>query len=253
MKQVNIWIPLLLTCLAGFSTMLGCFISLSVKKFDENYLRFAIGISAGVMIYISFAELLRTSIADIGFSHANIAFFSGIAVIMFIDFILPHKYITEEKGEIPHPHSKLLSAGILTAVGVGIHNMPEGLAVFMSSLGGVKLGVALAVAIAIHNIPEGIAIAMPVYYATKSRRKAFWLSFLASIAEPVGALVGIAAIIPFMSKDLLALSFAFAAGIMVFISFDELLPLAYTHKDNHIPIAGIIIGMVVMAISLHLL
>lgn len=252
MDNVKIWIPLLLTFLAGISTAVGSFISLFVKELKPNHLKFSIGVSAGVMIYVSFAELLRMSIQSIGFFKANIWFFFGMALIMLLDFIVPHKYI-EEQSTAGYSSRKLYRTGLFTALGVSIHNVPEGLAVFMSSLGGVKLGVALAFAIGIHNIPEGFAIAMPIYYATKNKNKAFWYSFLSGFCEPVGALIGILFLSPFASPGLLAVCFAFAAGIMVFVSFDELLPVAYKHQENHIAIAGIITGMLIMAVSLNLL
>lgn len=252
MIKIQIWIPLLLASLAGLSTAIGSFIVLFIKQMKQEYLRFSLGISAGVMVYVSFAELLRRAMIDVGFARANAAFFAGIALIMFIDFLVPHRYI-EEHSKLEEGNRKLMHSGVFTALGVAIHNIPEGLVVFVSSLGGLKLGIALAFAVAIHNIPEGIAVAMPIYYATKSKRKAFWYATLSGMVEPIGAIIGLLILMPFISQALIGLSFAFAAGIMIFISFDELLPLAYTHEGNHITIAGIIIGMLVMAVSLALI
>lgn len=144
-------------------------------------------------------------------------------------------------------------AGIFTAVGIAIHNFPEGLAVFMSSLSDVRLGIPLAFAIAVHNIPEGIAVAMPIFYATGNRRKAFCYSLLSGIAEPVGALIGLAVLMPFLSPAVLSFSIAFVAGVMVFISFDELLPLSYEGERHHISILGVVAGMLVMSFSLYFL
>lgn len=252
MEKVNIWIPLLLTFLAGVSTALGSFISLFVKRFERSYLRFSLGLSAGVMVYVSFIELLPSAIENTGFLRANLAFFVGIFFIMLIDFIVPHEYMLECTN-IKECDRRLMSAGVFTAIGLAIHNFPEGLAVFMSSIGDVRLGVALAVAIALHNIPEGIAVSMPIVYATGSKKKAFWYSFLSGIAEPVGAVIGVLILMPFLNQTVLSLSLAFVAGIMVFISFDELLPLCYEGSNDHTSIAGVIVGMFMMALSLHLL
>ncbi|MEJ2546051.1 MAG: zinc transporter ZupT, partial [Calditrichaceae bacterium] len=147
---------------------------------------------------------------------------------------------------------KLMRMGILTALAIGIHNFPEGLATFMGALKDPSLGVAIAVAIAIHNIPEGIAVSVPVYYATDNRKKAFTLSFLSGLAEPVGALVGYFLFIQFFNDLIFGVVFASVAGIMVFISIDELLPAAREFGEHHLSIYGLITGMIIMAVSLLL-
>lgn len=252
MLDAKLWIPLLLTFLAGVSTGAGSLLSLLIKDLKKGYLQFSLGLSAGVMVYVSFVELMKTAIAGIGFFNANIAFFGGMALIMLLDFLIPHKYI-EENMHLNGADSKMMKTGIFTALGISIHNVPEGLAVFTSSLADIKLGIALALAIALHNIPEGIAIAMPIFYATKSKKKAFWYSFLSGMAEPLGALIGIVILLPFLTPAVLSFLFALVAGIMVFISFDELLPLSYKHEESHLTMLGVIAGMLMMALSLHLL
>lgn len=245
-------IPLSLTFLAGISTGIGSLISFFIKDFRKSYLHFSLGLSAGVMIYVSFAELLSASVEEVGFLYGNLAFFAGIVFIMIIDFLVPHEYI-EERVKTNKKGKKLMTAGILTAIGIAIHNFPEGLAVFVSSMSDISLGIPLAFAIAIHNIPEGIAVAMPIYYATKSKAKAFWYSFLSGIAEPIGAVIGALILMPFINETILSLTLAFVGGIMVFISFDELLPLTFKDEENHLSVIGLVIGMAVMAISLYLL
>lgn len=252
MDNIVLWIPLLLTFLAGISTGAGSLLSLFIKDMKKGYLQFSLGLSAGVMVYISFVELLKTAVVNIGFLQANIGFFAGMAFIMLLDFIIPHKYI-EESIKLEGSDKDLMKAGIFTAIGIAIHNLPEGIAVFMSAQVDIKIGIALALAIAIHNIPEGIAIAMPIFYATKSKRKAFWYSFVAGMAEPLGAVVCILVLMPFLNSYILSFSFAFVAGIMVFISFDELLPLSFKHEEPHLSILGIISGMLIMALSLWML
>ncbi|MEA1924705.1 MAG: zinc transporter ZupT [Candidatus Altiarchaeota archaeon] len=252
MDTSQIWLPLLLTFLAGIATGIGSLISLFIKKLKKSYLCFSLGFSAGVMIYVSFAELLSSAVADIGFLMGNTAFFAGIIFILLIDFSIPHEYI-EEHVEVNEQNRKLMMAGVFTALGIAIHNFPEGLAVFMSSLKDIDLGISLAFAIAVHNIPEGIAVSMPIFYATKSRKKAFSYSLLSGIAEPIGAIIGYLILRPFLTPTVLSFMLAFVAGIMVFISFDELLPLSFEHENAHISIVGIILGMMVMALSLYLL
>jgi len=246
------WLPVILTVVAGLATGIGGIIPLFIKDFKKQYLQFFLGLSAGVMIYISFIELLGSSIKEVGILNANLAFFAGIITIMAIDFLIPHEYI-EEHVKTGVKDRKLMNTALLTAIGIAIHNFPEGIAVFISCAGSAKLGISVALAIIIHNIPEGIAISAPVYVATGNKWKAFTYSLLSGVAEPAGALLGMLVLAPLCSKSVLSMSFAFIAGIMIFISFDELLPLSYEHPKNHVSISGIIIGMIVMALSLLLI
>jgi len=160
-----------------------------------------------------------------------------------------HK-VEEMSGEKPENSDKLMRMGLFTALAIAIHNFPEGLATFTAALTDPHLGIAIAVAIAIHNIPEGIAVSIPIFYATGSRKKAFWLSLSSGLAEPVGAAIGFLVLMPFLSPVIFGVLFAGVAGIMVFISLDELLPAAEEYGEHHLSIYGLIAGMGVMAISL---
>ena len=245
-------LPFLLTVVAGLSTGIGSLISVIVKDFKKAYLCFAVGLSAGVMIYISFGELLPNAVNVVGFGKANVAFFIGILFILVLDFLIPHDYIAE-RAKIGQRRRRLMRAGYLMAIGIAIHNFPEGMVVFVSALGDISIGIPLAIAIAVHNIPEGIAVAMPIYFATKSRAKSVTYSFLSGVAEPIGAIVAALILIPVLTDTILALSLAFVAGIMVFISFDELLPLSVQEHRGHLSVIGVITGMAIMALSLFLL
>jgi zinc transporter, ZIP family len=250
-----LFIPLLITFIAGISTGIGSLIPLFFKKFNKKLLLLSLGLSAGVMVYVSFAELLPEAVDMLGFTRANIAFFIGVGFMMLIDFLIPHHYIAEDNliDKDKNDDEKVKRAGIFTAIGMAIHNFPEGIAVFMSALIDVNLGIALAIAVALHNIPEGIAISSPIYYATKSKKKAFWYSFLSGVAEPLGAVIAAIFLMKYITPVVLAYSLAFVAGVMVFISFDELLPLGFKGEENHLSVLGVFIGMLVMALTLALL
>lgn len=258
-----------LTLFAGLSTGIGSVLAFFTKRTNTKFLASALGFSAGVMIYISFIDILpsaRYSLAnELGQTGSNwvsaAAFFGGMAVIGVIDKLVPsfenpheaHKTEEIRSPELAERFRKLYRIGMLTAVAIAIHNFPEGFATFISSVSDPKVGVAVAVAIAIHNIPEGIAVSIPVFYATGSRKKAFVYSLLSGIAEPVGALAGFAVLLVFFSRIGMGIVFAGVAGIMVFISFDELLPAAREYGENHLSVYGLVIGMGVSASGLLLL
>jgi len=252
MEKTQIFLPLALAFLAGIFTVIGSLVSFAIRDFKQSYLQFSLGLSAGVMIYLSFVELLHISINNIGFLLSNVGFFSGVALMMLVDFLIPHEYIGE-KLCVTGREKRYMVAGIFTAIGIAIHNIPEGMAVFVTFLGDIKLGILIAIAIALHNIPEGIAVSMPIFYATKSRKKAIFYSFVSGMAEPLGAVIAFFILMPFLTQTVLFFSFAFVAGIMVFISFDELLPLSCEDKGYHISIAGVVTGMIIMALSLNML
>ena len=248
--MTNILTALILTFVAGLSTLFGSFIILFMKGRKPIHLNIAMGFAAGVMIFISFTELLNQSILNIGYSYAMVAFFGGILLIFLVDSLIPHEY--EKEGVCSKDHN-LKRCGTLLAIGITIHNFPEGIAVFFAALSNIKLGIAMTVAVALHNIPEGIAVAMPIYYATNSKKRAFFYSFLSGIAEPIGAVVAWLFLGSFINNTILNIILAAVAGIMVYISFEELLPYAYDVKNNRSTVFGILLGMIVMAISLHII
>ena len=256
-----------LTLFAGLSTGIGSAIAFFAKRTNTRFLSVSLGFSAGVMIYVSFVEIIVKArdelIMELGVKGGHwttvAAFFGGVLFIAIIDKLIPsienpHEVrMVEEMEDVNQlKNRKLMRMGLFTALAIGIHNFPEGLATFTAALTEPSLGIAIAVAIAIHNIPEGIAVSVPVYYATGNKKKAFTLSFLSGLAEPVGALVGYLILMPFMGPVVFGVLFAGVAGIMVFISLDELLPSAREYGEHHLSIYGLILGMAVMAVSLLL-
>lgn len=266
----NVLFAFLLTLFAGLATGIGSAIAFFAKHTNRKFLSFSLGLSAGVMIYVSFMELLYQARIEIHALKGDVtgdlitigAFFGGMAIAALIDKLVPSVENPHEPRSVEDmtSHSKevmkerkLARMGIITALALAIHNFPEGIATFITALENPQVGIAIAVAIAIHNIPEGIAVSVPMYFATKSRKKAFWYSFLSGLAEPLGAVVAYLILMPLLSPMLLYCTFAAVAGIMVFISLDELLPAAREYGEHHISIYGLISGMVIMAISLILL
>lgn len=257
--SANMGMALALTAIAGLSTGIGSAIAYFIGKPKIAYLSFSLGVSAGVMIYISFVELLPEASEKVGEIWGLAAFFIGIGIIALIDMLIPepenpHEFAGIDEPAVVHKeNSHLMRTGLLMALAIGLHNFPEGLATFASALGSLKLGVFIAIAIAIHNIPEGIAVSVPIFYATGNKNKAFFYSFLSGVSEPVGAIVGYLILLPFLTPDFLAGLMGFVAGVMVYISLDELLPMAHRYGHGHLVIGGIVTGMFVMAVSLLLL
>lgn len=263
-----------LTLFAGLSTGIGSALAFFTKKTNTKFLAISLGFSAGVMIYVSMVEIFVKSqealVAELGLKMGSwitvISFFGGMLLMAIIDKAIP-------SGENPHDmykvenidvvdgvesdsngesEKKLLRMGKFAALAIAIHNFPEGLATFISALQDPAIAIPIAVAIAIHNIPEGIAVSVPLYYATGDRKKAFLYSFLSGLSEPVGALIGYLILMPFINDILFGVIFGMVAGIMIYISLDELLPSAQEYGEHHLSIYGLVSGMAVMAVSLLL-
>jgi len=262
----NILLAFSLTAIAGLSTGIGSAIAFFSKKTNTKFLSISLGFSAGVMIYVSMVEIfvkaqdsLQSALGEkVGAFLTVVAFFAGMLIIGIIDRLIPqknnpHEFKKIESAELSqNKNDKLMRTGIFTALAIAIHNFPEGLATFVSALQEPSLAIPIVAAIALHNIPEGIAVSVPIYYATGNKKKAFLYSFASGLSELVGAVLGYLILLPFMNDIVYGLLFASVAGIMVFISLDELLPLAREYGEHHLSIYGLVGGMIVIAISLLL-
>ncbi|MBN2438098.1 MAG: zinc transporter ZupT [Deltaproteobacteria bacterium] len=298
----DVWIALGLTVFAGMATGIGSVIAFTAKRTNYRFLSVATGFSAGVMLYVSFVEILFKGIESLTVRYGDYwghwinaaSFFGGMLLIGVIDNLIPaaenpHETHSEEEI-IPlhnpsaalqdfdksatadvlaridgyHDHRvhdrKLMRMGLFTALAIGIHNFPEGLVTFLAALEDPGLGVAIAVAIALHNIPEGVSVSVPIFYATGNRKKAFFYSFFSGLAEPVGAVIAYIAFRFILGSDtgvalqqLMGILFGGVAGIMVYISLDELLPTSRAYGKGHDSILGLVAGMMVMALSLLLM
>ena len=253
-----------LTLFAGLSTGIGSALAFFTKSTSTRFLSVSLGFSAGVMVYVSFVEILQKAREALEPAYgvrgsawyAVLAFFAGIFVIALIDRLIPsyenpHEIRrVEDVGKSAKKDPRLVRMGLFAALAIAIHNFPEGIATFMAGMKEPSIAIPIAVAIAIHNIPEGIAVSVPISYGTGNRKKGFFLSFLSGLAEPVGAIIAWLILMPFLSDTLFGFIFAGVAGIMVFISIDELLPTAREYGLHHHAVFGFMAGMGVMALSL---
>ena len=273
--ESNLGLAIGLTLFAGLATGLGSFVVLFSRRPSLRLLSFGLGFASGVMVYVSLVELLPDAMEVLGGKLGEPlggwvavgAFFGGIGVSALIDRLVPepsnpHEAVPfaelERHGpgnpEAPAAGSaRLARVGMLTALAIAIHNVPEGVATFLAASADAKLGLSIAIAVAIHNVPEGMSVAVLVHSASGSRRKAIVQSFLSGLAEPVGGLLVYAVLAPFLDEVVMGSMLAGVSGVMVFISFDALLPTAREYDTGHTVIGGIVLGMAVMAVSLLLL
>jgi len=273
--EENVQIAFLLTILAGLSTGIGSLFAFFIKDRNAQWLAFTMGLAAGVMLYLSFMEMLphATNALSEALEHSHehghdhshhshsqgtwialLSFFGGMLLVVIIDRLMPH-HNQHEINEHPsnQESKKLMRIGVMTAIALAIHNFPEGIATFVSALEDPYLGLTIAIAIAMHNIPEGISVAMPIYHATGDRKKAFMYSFLSGLVEPIGAFLCYFLFMDFINPMVMGGLIASVAGIMVFISLDQLLPAAKEYGEHRLSIYGAVIGMLLMAISLAML
>lgn len=247
----NISFALLLTLLAGLSTMIGSALGIVFRSPGNRFMAAALGFAGGVMIFISFVELLARGFDTLGFGWGNVAFFAGMLAMWAVDGLVPHEYLAEHSGRSGDP--KLLRTGLMAALGLGIHNFPEGMATLGAALEDARLGWVVAAAVAIHNIPEGLAVSAPIYAATGSRAKAFAWSAASGLAEPIGALMAALVLVPILTDLTLGVMLCGVAGLMVYVSLDELVPASREYGYEHTSIASAMTGMALMAASLWLM
>lgn len=275
MNANNFWPALAMTLVAGVSTGIGGLIAVYGAK-GKRFLPLSLGLSAGVMIYVSFVELFQMAFDTLAVDYGDktgmmltvLGFFIGIAIIFCIDQLLPENINPHEISpprDAPRDRGmhgvksdssemqRLRRVGLMAALAIVIHNFPEGIATFASGLQDIRMGLAICVAVAIHNIPEGMAVAVPIYYADGNRKLALQYAFLSGLAEPIGALFGALLLWRFMNGALFGMILSGVAGIMVFISLDELLPAAEAYGEHHLSIIGVVVGMAIMAATLLLL
>jgi ZIP family zinc transporter len=260
--DIVIW-ALLLSTFAGLSTVIGALLAFVIKKPRRYFLPFSLGLSGGVMLYVSFVELLPEGIKGAGEFKAVLAFFGGIIFIAIIDLLIPemenpHHFQDGRKRAHGNPDEMtcspaMMRTGMFTALAITIHNFPEGIATFATALTDINLGIVIAIAIALHNIPEGISVSVPVYCATGSKKIALKYATISGLAEPLGAIIAYLVLMPFLNESVLAILLAVVAGIMVYISIDEIIPAAYSYGKSHIVVIGTVTGMAIMAASLFML
>ncbi len=247
------YFAILLTLFAGFSTSIGGLVAFSVKETNSKTFSILLGFSVGVMLYVSFVELLHHSIEIFHILIATLFFVIGIGIMYSFDLLISHKHHLNKSiftRDTENPVVNVEKSSKLIVVGIFVHKILEGMVILVGVLEDLRLGVLLAFAIALHNIPEGMAVALPVYTSTKSKKKAFLWSFITGLSEPLGTLIVGLIFYPFINEYFLGAMLAIVAGLMVYIAIDELLPVSQHFGNERLSTLGILAGIVIIALSI---
>lgn len=274
----DVLLALSITVGAGLATVVGGLIVIFASRTHTRLLAFGLAFAAGAMVYVSLVEIFTKSHLAFAavmpdkqaYAYATLWFFVGMIALVAIDVLVPNPHPSMDEATAKDAASRAYQAaagltlvdrnremvlkrvGLMAALAITAHNLPEGLATFFATLDDPVVGMPLALAIAVHNIPEGVSIAVPVFYATGSRSKAIFATLISGMAEPVGALLGYLILAPFMSDFVFGGLFGIIAGVMVFLALDELLPAARLYAKGHETVYGIVLGMAAIAASLVL-
>ncbi|KAF5735777.1 zinc transporter ZTP29-like [Tripterygium wilfordii] len=261
-----VMLALALSLVGGVSTSIGALLVVANPTPNLKMLGLLQGFAAGLMLSISFLDLAHNAINSIGFLKGNLWFFAGVVFFALIAYFIPEPTVSQgwdlkskkdkddgDKDVMKKHRRQVLFSGIITAVGISLHNFPEGMAVFLGSMKGLRVGVNLAIAIALHNVPEGVAVALPVYFATQSKWQAFKLATLSGFAEPLGVIV-VAYIFPSsLSPEILEGLLGSVGGVMAFLTLHEMLPLAFDYAGPKQAVKAVFLGMAFMSASLYFL
>ena len=247
LMQASTIFPLLLTLVTGLTTLIGSIIAHVTQSPKYNYLGFALGCSAGGIVGVVFVEVLYKIVSLTGPYRANGAFIGGMVFSLLLSCIVKHESIEKR---IADSDIKIFGRDVVTTIGLIIHNIPEGIMVFLAALLSPETGIFVAVAVAIHNIPQGFSLSTSIFYITQDTKRAFVTSFISGFLEPVSALVVALFFRPFLTGVSLYLSLAFISGVMIYISLGELIPVAHKYGEERSIFMGIIVGMSIMIFSL---
>ncbi|TKY67417.1 Zinc transporter ZTP29 [Spatholobus suberectus] len=257
-----------LSSVGGFSTSIGALFVILCQAPSLKVLGLLQGFAAGLMLSISFFDLAHNALNTLGFLRGNLWFFAGVIFFAVVANFIPEPAVapptsddksTKRVGKegnkdiMKKRRRQVLLSGVITAIGISLHNFPEGMAVYLGSMKGLRVGLNLALAIALHNIPEGVAVALPVYFATQSKWEAFKLASLSGFAEPLGVII-VACLFPTnLNPEILEGILGSVGGVMAFLTLHEMLPLAFEYAGQKQSVKAVFCGMAFMSASLYFL
>ncbi|CAN6440099.1 unnamed protein product [Victoria cruziana] len=262
----KVMVALSLSLAGGLSTSIGALFVILARAPNLKFLGLLQGFSAGLMLSISFLDLAHNAINSVGFLKGNLWFFSGVVLFALLVKFIPEPTLTPSNIDVKYKKDdgddrdlakkqkcQVLFSGIITTIGISLHNFPEGMAVFLGSIKGLRVGINLALAIALHNFPEGVAVALPIYFATESKWQAFKLATLSGFAEPLGVIL-VAYLFPSsFSPEILEGLLGSVGGVMAFLTLHQMLPMAFDYAGQKQAVRAVFLGMAVMSASLYFL
>lgn len=238
---------LLYSFLAGVSTILGVFILMIFGTPSTKVLSVLLGFAGGIMTAISVFELMPEAVELGSLLSAIIGFILGAGMMFLLDRVMPHSHMSDSDHIVVENPQKMvamknpaLRTGFLILFGIALHNLPEGLAIGAGIEASPELGLIIAVAIGLHNVPEGLAIAGPLKAGGLNNAKILLFTLAAGLMTPIGAAIGL--LFFTISPLFIGGSLAFAAGAMIYIVNDELIPQANS-MNSHLANAGLIAGL----------
>jgi len=239
----------LLTSIAGLSTIIG-FLFIFIKKDRIGVISKALGFASGVMLTISIIDLIPNSM-DLIIKNYKFIYCLFLVIIAFFTGVLLSSIIDQKIEKTSKKGTKLYKLGIITMLVIMLHNIPEGIATYITTTNNIKLGIVLTIAIALHNIPEGISISIPIYYSTNNKLKAFLYTLISGLSEPIGALISYLFLAKYVNNIILGLIYSIIAGMMVNISINELYKESINYNKKN-TIIYFIFGSFIMILN-HLL
>lgn len=242
------FIALIITTIAGLSTVLGgCIVFFKIKN-REKFISFCLSFSLSVMITISVIDLVPSSFIELNNSFSLLKSIF-ITILLFVVGAILVNILDRNIKVSKSKNSNLYKLGILNMIALMLHNFPEGIATFMTSYSDLSIGISLSLAIMMHNIPEGISIAVPLYYSTGKKGRGILYTFISALAEPLGAIVAFLFLKQYINMLTISYVLIIVAGIMITISINELFPEAIKYNESKQIKLGMLLGVVVILIN----
>ena len=223
---MNKYNGIIISLIEGMSTLIG-FFSIYIKGDKNRIISRTLSFAGGVMIMLSIIDLIPSSISSLKENYNCFIALFYCSIFFIIGFIASHLI-----QNIVQEQDVLSKTGIISMIGIILHNIPEGMATYMLSSINFKLGLMLSIAIVMHNIPEGIGISIPIYCGTGNKKKAFVYTLISGLSEPFGAIISVIFLHKFINLTIMGAIYSIIAGIMIYIGYFELIKISKQYGNS---------------------